>query len=56
MGSTLVKWILRVGLESVLLPGPPLFPFAVIVSSAGPAKEQADFLDINTATANQLNA
>ena len=56
MGSTLVKWILRVGLGSVLLLGLPLFPFAVTVSSAGPAKEQADFLDINTATAEQLKA
>ena len=56
MRSTLVKWTLRVGLGSVLLLVLPLFPLAVTVSSAGPAKEQADLLDINTATAEQLKS
>jgi len=54
MESTLVRWTLRVGLGSVLLLALPLFPLAVTVSSAGQAAEQADLLDINTATAEQL--
>ena len=54
MESTLVRWTLRVGLGSVLLFALPLFPLAVTVSSAGQAAEQADLLDINTATAEQL--
>jgi DNA uptake protein ComE-like DNA-binding protein len=54
MESTLVRWTLRVGLGSVLLLALPLFPLAVTVSSAGQAAGQADLLDINTATAEQL--
>ena len=38
----------------VLLLALPLFPMTVIVSSAGQMAEQADLLDINTATADQL--
>jgi competence protein ComEA len=56
MLATFVRWTLRVGLGSLLLLALPLFPFAVTVSSAGTAKEQADLLDINTATAEQLKA
>ena len=56
MGSTLVRWTLRVGLGSVLLLALPLFPLAVTVSAAGQMARQADLLDINTATAEQLKA
>jgi DNA uptake protein ComE-like DNA-binding protein len=59
MGSTLVRWTLRVGragLGSVLLLALPLFPLAVTDSSLVHAAEQADLLDINTATADQLKA
>ena len=56
MGSKLVRWTLRIGLGIVLLLPLPLFPFAVMVSSVGQAAEQADLLDINTATADQLKA
>jgi competence protein ComEA len=56
MQSTLVRWALRAGLGGVLLLAHPLFPFAVTLSYAGSAKEQADLLDINTATAEQLMA
>jgi competence protein ComEA len=34
----------------------PLFPMTLTVSSAGQMAEQADLLDINTATAEQLKA
>jgi competence protein ComEA len=56
MGSTLVRWRLRVGLGSVLLLALPLFPFAGTDSSVVHAAEQSDLLDINTATADQLTA
>ena len=54
MGSTLVRWTVRVGLGSVLLLALPLFPFAVTDSSVVHAAEKSDLLDINTATADQL--
>jgi competence protein ComEA len=56
MGSTLVRWTVRVGLGSVLLLALLLFPFAGTDSSIVHAAEQADLLDINTATADQLKA
>jgi competence protein ComEA len=54
MQSRLVRWTLRVGLGSLLLLALPLFPFAVTDSSLAQAADQADLLDINTATAEQL--
>ena len=54
MQSRLVKWTGRIGLGSVLLLAFPLFPFAVTYSSLVQAADQADLLDINTATAEQL--
>jgi competence protein ComEA len=54
MQSRLVKWTRRVGLGSLLLLAFPLFPFAVTDSSLAQAADQADLLDINTATAEQL--
>ena len=56
MGSKFVRWTLSAGLGSVLLLALPLVPVAVMVSSVGQAAEQADLLDINTATADQLKA
>ena len=56
MRSTLVRWTLRVGLGSVLLLPLPLFPLAVTDPLVVQAAEQADLLDINTATADQLKA
>ena len=56
MGSKFVRWTLRIGLGIVLLLALPLLPVAVMVSSVGQAAEQADLLDINTATADQLKA
>jgi DNA uptake protein ComE-like DNA-binding protein len=56
MGSTLVRWTLRAGLGSMLLFALPLFPLAGTISSVAQAAEQADLLDINTATADQLKA
>ena len=55
MGSTFVRWTLRVGLGGVLLLALPLFPFAVTASSVGQAAEKSDLLDINTATAEQFD-
>ena len=52
--SMLVKWTLRAGLGSVLLLGLPSFPFAGTDTSPVRAAEQADLLDINTASAEQL--
>ncbi len=54
MQSRLVKWTGRVGLGSLLLLVFPLFPFAVTDSSLAQAADQADLLDINAATAEQL--
>ena len=56
MGSILVRWIVRVGLGSLLLLALPLFSFAATDFSVVHAAEQADLLDINTATADQLKA
>ena len=56
MGSKFVRWTLSTGLGIVLLLPLPLVPVAVMVSSTGQAAEQADLLDINTATADQLKA
>jgi competence protein ComEA len=56
MGSTLVRRTLRLGLGSVLLLSLPLLPLAVMESPVVQATEQADLLDINTATADQLKA
>ena len=56
MESKLVRWTLSAGLRIVLLLPLPLLPVAVMVSSTGQAAEQADLLDINTATADQLKA
>ena len=56
MGSTLVRWTLSAGLGSVLLLSLTLFPLAVTDSPVVQAAEQADLLDINTATADQLKA
>jgi competence protein ComEA len=52
----LVRWTVRVGLGSVLLLALPFFPFAGTGSSVVHAAEQADLLDINTATDEQLKA
>ena len=51
MGSTLLKWTLRVGLGSVLLLSLPLCPLVAIDFSAVQAAEP---LDKNTATEDQL--
>ena len=56
MGSKLVRRTLHLGIGSVLLISLPLFPLAVTVSPVVQAAEQADLLDINTATADQLKA
>ena len=56
MRSTLVRWTLHLGLGSVLLLALTLFPLAVTGSPAVQAAEQADLLDINTATVDQLKA
>ena len=56
MGSTLVRKTLHLGLGSVLLISLPLFPLTVTDSPVVQAAEQADLLDINTATADQLKA
>ena len=54
MQSRLVKWTGCVGLGSLLLLAFPLFLLAVSDSSLAQAADQADLLDINTATAEQL--
>jgi competence protein ComEA len=56
MRSTLVRWTLRVGLGIALMLALPLCPLAVTISSVANAAENADLLDINTATAEQLKA
>ncbi|TLY26948.1 MAG: helix-hairpin-helix domain-containing protein [Nitrospirae bacterium] len=56
MRSKLMRWTFSAGLGSVLLLALPLFPLAVTESSVVQAAEQADLLDINTATADQLKA
>mgnify|MGYP001160513239 CR=1 FL=1 len=54
MLPTIVRWTVRVGLGSVLLLALPLLPFTMTDSSLVHAADQADLLDINTATAEQL--
>lgn len=54
MLPTIVRWTLRVGLGSVFLLALPLLPVAVTDSSLVRAADEADLLDINTATAEQL--
>ena len=54
MLSTIVRWTVRAGLGSLLLLALPLFPLAVTDTPVVQAAEQADLLDINTATADQL--
>ncbi|HSQ90638.1 MAG TPA: helix-hairpin-helix domain-containing protein [Nitrospiraceae bacterium] len=56
MLSTIVRWTVRVGLGSVLLLALPLLPFALTSSLPAQAADQAELLDINTATADQLKA
>jgi competence protein ComEA len=56
MRSTLIRWTFSAGLGSVLLLALPLLPVAVTGSPVVQAAEQADLLDINTATADQLKA
>ena len=56
MRPTLFRWTLHLGLGSVLLLALPLFPLAVTDSPVVQAAEQADLLDINMATADQLKA
>lgn len=56
MRSHFMKWILRVGLGTVLLLVLPLFPLGVIDSPVAHAAEKGEPLDINTATADQLKA
>lgn len=56
MLSTIVRWTVRVGLGSALLLALPLLPFPLTNSLPAQAVDQADLLDINTATADQLKA
>ena len=56
MGSRLVTWTLGVGLLGVALLALPLVPLTTTGSLVAYAAEQADLLDINTATADQLKA
>jgi DNA uptake protein ComE-like DNA-binding protein len=56
MRSKLIRWTFSAGLGSVLLLALPLFPLAVTGFPVVQAAEQADLLDINTATADQLKA
>jgi DNA uptake protein ComE-like DNA-binding protein len=56
MLPTIIRWTVRVGLGSALLLALPLLPFALTDSPLAEAADQADLLDINTATADQLKA
>ena len=56
MGSLLFRWTRNTGLGILLLLFLPLCPFAVSNTLVVQAAEQADLLDINTATADQLKA
>lgn len=51
-----VRWTLDLGLGRVLLLALLLFPLAVTDSPVVQAAEQADLLDINQATADQLKS
>lgn len=54
MRSKFITWIGGVGLASLFLSALPLIPSPGNDSSAVQAAEQADLLDINSATADQL--
>ena len=56
MLPTIIRWTVRVGLGSALLLALPLLPVALTDSPLAQAADQADLLDINTATADQLKA
>jgi DNA uptake protein ComE-like DNA-binding protein len=56
MLPTIIRWTVRVGLGSAILLALPLLPFALTDSPLAQAADQADLLDINTATADQLKA
>jgi len=56
MWLMLMRWTLYLGLGSVLLLSLPLFPLGVTDSPVVQAAKQADLLDINQATADQLKA
>ena len=56
MLPTIVMWTIRVGLGSALQLALPLLPFALTNSTLAQAAGEADLLDINTATADQLKA
>jgi DNA uptake protein ComE-like DNA-binding protein len=54
MGSRLNRWLFGLGLGSVLLFALPVLPSVMTGASIVSAAEKSDFLDINTATADQL--
>lgn len=56
MRSKFAKFVLGVGLGSILLFALPLFPVTLIDSSVTHAADKAEPLDLNTATADQLKA
>jgi competence protein ComEA len=56
MLPTIVRWTIWVGLGCALLLACPLLPFALTNSPLAQAADEADLLDINTATADQLKA
>ena len=56
MMSTIERWTVRVGLASALLLALPFIPSALTSPPLVQAADQADLLDINTATADQLKA
>ena len=56
MLPAIVRWTLRVGLGGLFLLALPLLSVAVTDSSLVQAADQADLLDINAATVDQLKA
>ena len=56
MMSTIKRWTVRVGLGSVLLLALSLLPSVLTNPLLVQAADQADLLDINTATVDQLKA
>ena len=56
MGSRLVTWTFGVGLLGVVLLALPLVPLMTAGAVVAYAAEQADLLDLNTATVDQLKA